>query len=233
MKKFEIGKKYVLHSNNNAYECVVKARNEIYKPRAVYIILDVKVTMPDNEYKYSRAFKVMDTSFDYECECVELTTHYYGSILTANNDLNDGKLHYNTLNYIKNDNMLRAFLLENNFMQLPQKEYDMILNDVIKHNNSHYSTQYIASRYDFSFESLHTMFQHCSNVFNYYIIETPDDLLEVISHDVLSLQLMHNIVEYAKVVYDTPTHKDKLTKMIHRYNLYYRDYMNTINIVTR
>ena len=128
--------------------------------------------------------------------------------------------------------MLRAFLLENKHMQLPQKQYDMILNDVIKHHNSQYTTHLIVSRYDFSFESLQTMFQHCSNVFNYYIIETPDELLEVLSHDILSLQLMHNIVEYAKVVYNTPTHKDKLTRMIHRYNLYYRDYMTTINNVT-
>lgn len=230
MKKFEIGKKYVLHSNNNTYECVVKARNEICEPYAVYIILDVKVTMPDNEYTYSRAFKVMDTSFDYECECVELTSDYYGSILTANNDLNNGKLHYNTLNYIKVDKMLRAFLLEHKCMQLPQKQYDMILNDVIIHHNSYYTTLQIVSKYDFSFESLQTMFQHCSNVFNYYIIETPDDLLEVLSHDILSLQLMHNIVEYAKIVYNTPTHKDKLSKMIDRYNLYYRDYMSTFSM---
>jgi len=230
MKKFEIGKKYVLHSNNKTYECTVKARNELYKPYSVYIILDVKVTMSDNEYKYTRAYRVMDTSFDYECECVELTNDYYGSILTANNDLNDGKLHYSTLNYIKVDKMLRAFLLEHKCMQLPQKEFDMILNDVIKHHNSYYTTLQIASRYDFSFESLQTMFQHCSNVFNYYIIGTPDDLLEVLSHDVLSLQLMHNIVEYAKIVYNTPTHKDKLSKMIHRYNLYYRDYMTMISM---
>ena len=60
-------------------------------------------------------------------------------------------------------------------------------------------------------------------------IELWDELLEVLSHDVLSLQLMHNIVEYAKVVYNTPTHKDKLTKMIHRYNLYYRDYITMIS----
>ena len=227
MKKFEIGKKYVLHSNNNTYECVVKARNELYKPYSVYIILDVKVTMPDNEYKYTRAYRVMDTSYDYECECIELTNNYYGSILTANNDLNNGKLHYNTLNYIKVDTTLRVFLLEHKCMQLPQKSYDMILHDIITHHNLCYTSQQIASRYDFSFDGLYKLFTHCINVFNYYTIDTDDVLLDIISDDRISLQLMHNIVEYCKIVYNIPKYKDKLINMIDLYECSYRDYINT------
>ena len=226
MKKFELGKKYVLHSNGKKYECIVKARNELYKPHSVYIILDVKVTMLDNEYKYSRAYTVMDTCYDYECECVELTPDYYSSILTANNDINNGKLHYNTLNYIKTDKMLRAFLLEHKCMQLPQNQYDMILHDVIIHHNSYYTTLQIVTRYDFSFDALYNMFTQCINVFNYYIIETPDELLEIISDDRISLQLMHNIVEYAKIVYNTFTYKNKLIKMIDLYDSCYREYIN-------
>lgn len=227
MREFKLGKKYVLHSNNKTYECTVKARNELYKPYSVYIILDVKVTMPDNEYTYSRAYRVMDTSYDYECESVELTNDYYGSILTADNNLNDGNLHYNTLNYIKNDVMLRAFLLENKCMQLPQKGYDMILQDIITHHNLYYTSLQIASRYDFTFESLDKMFTHCINVLYYYTIETPDDLLEVLSHDVLSLQLMHNIVEYAKIVYNIPKYKDKLIRMVDLYESCYREYLDS------
>lgn len=226
MKKFEIGKKYVLHSNNKTYECTVKARNELYKPYSVYIILDVEVTMPDNEYKYTRAYRVMDTSYDYECECVELINDYYGSILTANNDLNNGKLHYNTLNYIKDDTMLRVFLLEHKCMQLPQQNYDMILQDIITHHNLYYTTQQIASRYDFSFDALYKLFTHCINVFNYYTIDTPDDLLDIISDDRISLQLMHNIVEYCKIVYNIPKYKDKLINMIDFYECSYRDYID-------
>lgn len=226
MKKFEIGKKYVLHSNNKTYECVVKARNELYKPYSVYIILDVKVSMSDNEYKYTRAYRVMDTSYDYECECVELTNDYYGSILTANNDLNNGKLHYNTLNYIKDDIMLRVFLLENKCMQLPQKSYDMILQDIITHHNLYYTAQQIASRYDFSFDALEKLFIHCINVFNYYIIDTHDELLDIISDDRISLQLMHNIVEYCKIVYNIPKYKDKLISMIDLYECSYRAYID-------
>ena len=226
MKKFEIGKKYVLHSNNKTYECTVKARNEIYKPYSVYIILDIKVTMTDNEYKYTRAYRVMDTSYDYECECVELTNDYYGSILTANNDLNDGKLHYSTLNYIKNHTMLRVFLLEHKCMQLPQQSYDMILQDIITHHNLYYTSQQIASRYDFSFDGLYKLFTHCINVFNYYTIDTDDVLLDIISDDRISLQLMHNIVEYCKIVYSIPKYKDKLINMIDLYECSYRDYIN-------
>lgn len=226
MKKFEIGKKYVLHSNNKTYECTVNARNELYKPYSVYIILDVKVTMPDNEYKYTSAYRVMDTSYDYECECVELTNDYYGSILTANNDLNDGKLHYSTLNYIKTDTMLRVFLLEHKCMQLPQIPYDMVLYDIIIHHNSYYTSLQIASRYDFTFESLDKMFTHCISVFNYDTIGISDDLLEIISDDRLSLQLMHNIVEYAKIVYNIPKYKDKLIKIIDLYEWCYREYLD-------
>lgn len=226
MKKFEIGKKYVLHSNDKTYECIVKARNELFKPYSVYIILDVKVTMIDNEYSYTRAYRVMDTSYDYECECVELTPDYYGSILTADNNLNDGKLHYNTLNYVKTTVMLRAFLLENKCMQIPQIQYDMVLHDIIMHHNSYYTPLQIASRYDFTFESLHKMFTHCINVFNYYTVDTSDDLLEIISDDRLSLQLMHNIVEYAKIVYNIPKYKDKLIEMIDLYESCYREYLD-------
>lgn len=226
MREFKLGKKYVLHSNNKTYECTVKARNELYKPYSVYIILDVKVTMPDNEYTYSRAYRVMDTSYDYECESVELTNDYYGSILTADNNLNDGNLHYSTLNYIKVDTMLRVFLLEHKCMQLPQKGYDMILQDIITHHNLYYTSLQIASRYDFTFESLDKMFTHCINVFNYYTVDTPEELLEIISDDRLSLQLMHNIVEYAKIVYNIPKYKDKLIKMVDLYESCYREYLD-------
>ena len=227
MKKFKIGKKYVLHSNDKTYECIVKARNELYKPYTVYIILDVKVTSPDNEYSYTRAYRVMDTSYDYECECVELTNDYYGSILTANNDLNNGSLHNDTLKYIKDSTILRVFLLEHKCMQLPQQNYDMILQDIITHHNLYYTTQQIASRYDFTFESLYKMFTHCVQVYYYYTIDTLDVLLDIISDERISLQLMHNIVEYCKIVYNISKYKDKLINMIDLYDSCYRQYINT------
>lgn len=227
MKKFKLGKKYVLLSNDKTYECIVKARNELLKPYSVYIILDVKVTMPDNEYTYTRAYKVMDTSYDYECECIELTPDYYGSILAAYNYLNDGKLHYRTLNYVKENNMLRAFLLEHKCMQLPQKQYDMALYDILIHHNSYYTTRQIASKYDFSFVSLYNTFMDCIQVFELYSIVAQDQLLEILCDDRITLQLMHNILEYSKLVYNTPTHKNKLVKMIDLYNKCYRHYLDS------
>ena len=227
MKKFKLGKKYVLLSNDKTYECIVKARNELLKPYSVYIILDVKVTMPDNEYTYTRAYKVMDTSSDYECECIELTPDYYGSILAAYNYLNDGKLHYRTLNYVKENNMLRAFLLEHKCMQLPQKQYDMALYDILIHHNSYYTTRQIASKYDFSFVSLYNTFMDCIQVFELYSIVAHDQLLEILCDDRITLQLMHNILEYSKLVYNTPTHKNKLVKMIDLYNKCYRHYLDS------
>ena len=226
MKKFELGKKYVLHSNDKTYECIVKARNEVLKPYSAYIILDVKVTMPDNEYTYTCAYKVTDTSFEYECESVELTSDYYGSILTADNNLNDGILHYETLNYIKNDVMLRAFLLENKCMQLPQQQYDMVLYDIITHHNSYYTTRQIASKYDFSFALLYNTFIKCVEEFKFYSVYKTDKLLELLSDDRISLQLMHNIVEYAKIVYNIPKYKDKLIKMVDLYESCYREYLD-------
>ena len=226
MKKFELGKKYVLHSNDKTYECKVKARNELFKPYSVYIILDVKVTTSDNEYSYTCAYKVADTSFEYECESVELTSDYYGSILTAYNYLNDGKLHYRTLNYVKENNMLRAFLLENKCMQLPQQQYDMILYDIITHHNSYYTTRQIASKYDFSFVSLYNTFMDCIQVFELYSIVAHDQLLEILCDDRITLQLMHNILEYSKLVYNTPTHKNKLIKMVDLYESCYREYLD-------
>ena len=230
MKKFKIGKKYVLHSNDKTYECIVKARNELYKPYSVYIILDVKVTSPDNKYSYTRAYRVMDTSYDYECECVELTNDYYGSILTANNDINNGSLHNDTLKYIKDNTILRVFLLEHKCLQLPQQNYDMILQDIITHHNLYYTTQQIASRYDFTFESLYKVFTHCVQVYCYYTIDTPDVLLDIISDERISLQLMHNIVEYCKIVYNISKYKDKLINMIDLYDSCYRQYINTFTM---
>ena len=226
MKKFKLGKKYVLHTTNMTYECIVKSRNELLKPYSVYVILDVKVITKDSQYKYTRAYRVMDTSFDYECECVELTSDYYGSILTADNTLNDGTLYRDTLQFIEDNELLRAFLIENKCMQLPVENYSVILVDIIKHHNRFYNIRVLASRYDFTFKSLCRLFEHCTMVYDNYYKETCPELLNVLIHDVLVIQLMQGIVDYSKLVHNTHDNKDIIKNMIDIYNNYYNDYIS-------